>query len=220
MISIDKSLWFQNQFAEVLTLADVLRQPEESYESLKDRASEAFRQTQVLPGDVVQVLAHYQNYNLIRKQDKTLGWIRSANLKATELKEFPSLAIQTISAAEFLPPWLGTIYYWGGLSQKGIDCSGFSQLYYLHVLGRLLPKNSKDQRKLGKEISKSELRDHDLVFCHPLSEPSFHHVVIHYDSKLWHSSRKFGVVCHSWEEFERNYGAEAYVSYSMSAFNS
>jgi cell wall-associated NlpC family hydrolase len=134
--------------------------------------------------------------------------MESSSLKPSLLKTFPMLEIKLKTSEEFLESYLGTPYYWGGLSKLGIDCSGLSQLYYLEVLNKILPKNSRDQRKLLISKDRTQLKNHDLVFCFPKSKPDFHHVAVYYEHRLWHSSRTGGVKAQVWEDFEIGYSVE------------
>lgn len=55
-------------------------------------------------------------------------------------------------------------YKWGGTDiEKGIDCSYFVKYIYSRI-GIKLPRTSREQFKVGKEVSKDELRCGDLVF--------------------------------------------------------
>ncbi len=59
--------------------------------------------------------------------------------------------------------YVGTPYKYGGISRKGIDCSGL-----LHVAfksgGVALPRTAKEQSKFGKNISWRGIKPGDLVF--------------------------------------------------------
>lgn len=209
MIFIDKSQWLKDVFAEVVGQQDLLRQPQEGYSNLTDKEKDQLRQTQVFNNEIVQILGVHQEFSLIRKFEGTLGWAPSKSFKVNPiLKEFSVSITPKHSLDEFLSQWKGTRYEFGGLSKDGIDCSGFSQLYYLDVHGIILPKNSRDQRKLGVQSSFQDQKDHDLVFCKPIADPAFHHVAIFYSRKLWHSRRKGGVVCQTPEEFQAEFFVE------------
>lgn len=63
--------------------------------------------------------------------------------------------------------WLGVHYLWGGVTPKGVDCSGLVQsVYWIH--GVALPRDSDMQSQVGAEVSVgpdwSGLRPGDLLF--------------------------------------------------------
>lgn len=60
--------------------------------------------------------------------------------------------------------WAGTPYRSGGLSQRGVDCSGFVYLTYREQLGRDLPRTTQEQLRQGKRVARTELDTGDLVF--------------------------------------------------------
>lgn len=64
----------------------------------------------------------------------------------------------------FYLSWRGTPYRLGGLSQSGIDCSGFVLLAYRDIFGLKLPRTTREQSHYGKRVKKSELRTGDLLF--------------------------------------------------------
>lgn len=60
--------------------------------------------------------------------------------------------------------YLGNAYVYGGTSlTKGTDCSGFTQ-GVMKLLGISLPRTSRQQSKVGKQVSKSQLQKGDLLF--------------------------------------------------------
>jgi cell wall-associated NlpC family hydrolase len=60
--------------------------------------------------------------------------------------------------------WKGTRYEVGGLSRRGIDCSGFMYVTFKSKLGVVLPRSTELQAELGRGVSRNELRPGDLVF--------------------------------------------------------
>jgi len=80
----------------------------------------------------------------------SIGCASQANKK----KEMLHQAIQS---------YLGTPYQWGNSSQKGIDCSGFTQEVYKKS-GITLPRTAREQYDTGKKVDKDDLEYGDLVF--------------------------------------------------------
>jgi cell wall-associated NlpC family hydrolase len=60
--------------------------------------------------------------------------------------------------------WKGTRYEIGGLSRRGIDCSGFVYVTFKSKLGIILPRSTELQGGSGTGVNRSELRPGDLVF--------------------------------------------------------
>ena len=78
-------------------------------------------------------------------------------------------------------------YLWGGASTFGFDCSGFTQAIYRRA-GVKLPRDSKDQAMVGREIALAESLSGDLIFF-----PG--HVAIHLGQRMiLHSSRLRGMI--------------------------
>ena len=89
--------------------------------------------------------------------------------------------------------WKGTPYSNGGLSKKGVDCSGFVYLTYLKKFGLSLSRTTRLQSQAGKEVSKAELRPGDLIFFK--TGRTQRHVGIYLEeNKFVHASTKKGVM--------------------------
>ncbi len=52
----------------------------------------------------------------------------------------------------------------GGLSKRGVDCSGFVYLTYRSFFGIQLPRETTAQARIGEDIDQDELQPGDLVF--------------------------------------------------------
>ncbi len=61
--------------------------------------------------------------------------------------------------------FIGAPYRFGGTSLKGIDCSSFVQKIY-RIFDIQLPRNAREQSKVGISISRENLTQGDLVFFH------------------------------------------------------
>jgi hypothetical protein len=211
VISIEKEKWFLNVFARITEFSDMTRQPIELKSIQNKKEVDSYRQSQLNADEVVRLLGTHNQYSLIMKFDKTLGWINSKYCEQISVTKWENICpSEKMSSTQFWDSWLGTPYLWGGLSKSGIDCSGLIQLYYLNVLGKILPKNSKDQRKSGISKNFSEIKNHDLVFCYRKNGDRIHHVAIFFEQKLWHA-RLSGVESQTIESFLDLYDIEEVI---------
>lgn len=65
---------------------------------------------------------------------------------------------------KLLDEWMGTKYRLGGTTRDGIDCSAFMQTLFLGLYGVTLPRTAREQYDFSKKISRTELKEGDLVF--------------------------------------------------------
>jgi lipoprotein Spr len=65
---------------------------------------------------------------------------------------------------KLLDEWMGTRYRLGGTSKDGIDCSAFMQTLFLSLYGITLPRTAREQYDFSRKISRTELKEGDLVF--------------------------------------------------------
>lgn len=100
----------------------------------------------------------------------------------------------------FARNWLGTRYQWGGTSRAGIDCSAYLRQMYRDLFGIELPRTTRQQIRLGRDITvnprrlSDKLAPGDLIFyVDGFGTPS--HVVIYAGAgKITHSVSGRGVV--------------------------
>ncbi len=59
--------------------------------------------------------------------------------------------------------WAGTPHQMGGLSRRGIDCSGFVYVTYRDVFGMHLPRSTDQLSDIGEAVSLDQLRGGDLL---------------------------------------------------------
>ena len=72
--------------------------------------------------------------------------------------------IQNLHLFRVIDEWIGTHYKLGGSNKDGIDCSAFMQVIFSTLYGINLPRTAKEQYHLSKRISRTELKEGDLVF--------------------------------------------------------
>jgi len=114
-------------------------------------------------------------------------------IKKSESSTKPS-DLFDIPFSEKVNEYLGIPYRWGGISKKGIDCSGLTKRFYAEVYDLDLPHNSYQQSKLEifEEISLdlNALQPSDLLFF-ANNDKRINHVGIYLeDGKFLHAIRK------------------------------
>jgi len=151
------------------------------------RCSQAFR------GEVLRILFKKDDQLLVQQNDLTLGWInrnevvlkrrnlygkwadRNFALKGRMIKINKIIIAKKLhSSAETMEPtirifrevenFLGVKYVLGGKSEKGIDCSGLTQMVYKNAFKIILPGHSWDQKEAGKKIDLKDIKSGDLIF--------------------------------------------------------
>ena len=60
--------------------------------------------------------------------------------------------------------WRGVKYREGGMSKKGVDCSGFVHIAYKNKLHKSIPRSTELMSETGKPVNIKKLRPGDVVF--------------------------------------------------------
>jgi cell wall-associated NlpC family hydrolase len=110
-----------------------------------DRAEQV---TQVLRGEPLAAEEHRDGWVRVRTAYDYAGWLREAAVQGDAIAEARAL--------------LGAPYEWGGLSERGIDCSGLVHLAFRRA-GRLVPRDAWQQEEAGQPVAENDLRAGDLV---------------------------------------------------------
>ena len=108
--------------------------------------------TELLRGEPVRVEERRGGWARIRTAYDYPGWVREEELGGTTADSVVGEARR----------FLGTPYLWGGLTERGIDCSGLVHIAHRRV-GRLIPRDADQQEEAGLAISDDELRPGDLI---------------------------------------------------------
>ena len=90
-------------------------------------------------------------------------------------------------------PWLGTPHRMGGMSRRGIDCSGLAVSLYRDLFNIRLPRTTRAQMRSGRWVNRSQLVPGDLVFFKPLTK--YYHVGVFLgQGEFVHTSTRQGVM--------------------------
>ncbi|MCX8020483.1 MAG: C40 family peptidase [Chitinophagaceae bacterium] len=115
--------------------------------------------------------------------------LKYAVLLDTELEHLPSRAL-----LEAVDEWYGVRYRKGGVSKKGVDCSGFTMSVYQYAYGVALPRVSRDQYRFCRKISLTELQEGDLLFFNTTGRGVSHVGIYLGNNRFIHASVSRGVM--------------------------
>ena len=146
--------------------------------------NELYGHIHMSPSDKAETLCDLVGGNILRYAGKKgkwtqvmlpsgkTGYVQSKFLKKHE--GFRSIAMGEGSAESISPETtesiiaqaeklLGVPYLWGGMSAKGVDCSGLVRISHI-MNGILLPRNASQQIKCGERVPLDQLQRGDLVY--------------------------------------------------------
>lgn len=72
--------------------------------------------------------------------------------------------VKSLELFKLIDNWFGTKYRLGGNSKDGIDCSAFMQVLFSSFYGIVLPRTAREQYNFSQRISRTDLREGDLIF--------------------------------------------------------
>ena len=135
--------------------------------------------TQALRGAPLRVEERRDGWARVRTAYDYPGWVRDEALEEGA-GELPAEA--SGSPLDVARSYLGAPYLWGGLTERGIDCSGLVHMAYRR-LGRLVPRDAVEQEGAATEVA--ELEPGDLV---TYGEPADHIAFWLGEGRILHST--------------------------------
>ncbi len=115
--------------------------------------------------------------------------LKYAVLLNTEVESLPDKNL-----LESVDKWYGVRYCTGGNGASGIDCSGFTVAVYAAVYGINLPRVSKEQYRISRKISTTELMEGDLLFFNTRGKGVSHVAVYLGNNKFIHATVSRGIM--------------------------
>jgi lipoprotein Spr len=118
-------------------------------------------------------------------------------LKYASYLKVPPDQLKDPALYQFIERWLHTPYKWGGIDERGIDCSAFLQRLFADVYLIQIPRTSIQQFFTDKvELFKSKqyLSEGDLVFFRTMNNKFISHVGLYLHNDMFvNSSSSKGV---------------------------
>jgi gamma-D-glutamyl-L-lysine dipeptidyl-peptidase len=145
--------------------------------------------TQLLQGEPVDVQETRDGWCRVRTAYGYPGWVReNALVTGTGTLTGTGPYKNPIEAAR---SYLGAPYEWGGMTDRGIDCSGLVHMAYRRT-GRLVPRDADQQEAAATPIDESAARPGDLV-C--FGEPGHADHIAFWlgDGRILHATGRDGV---------------------------
>ena len=145
--------------------------------------------TQALRGEPLAVEETKGDWARIRTAYGYPGWIRTEALGGEPDGEWPGLP-RAGDPVEEARAYLGAPYEWGGLTERGIDCSGLVHMAYRR-LGKVVPRDADQQEAAALRLEEGQAQPGDLVCFGPEGEA--HHIAFWLgEGRILHATSREG----------------------------
>lgn len=109
--------------------------------------------------------------------------------------------LANVDLYRFIDDWWGTPYRLGGATQKGVDCSAFTQTLISVIYGQQIPRTAQEQKNFCGTVDIDNLQEGDLIFFKTRRGREITHVGIYLqDDRFVHASSSNGVMISSLRE--------------------
>jgi gamma-D-glutamyl-L-lysine dipeptidyl-peptidase len=150
--------------------------------------ADAEQVTQVLAGEPVTVEDSRDGWAHVRTAYDYPGWIQLDALGGEEDPRW--LERHAADPVAWARQLLGTPYEWGGMTERGIDCSGLVHMGF-RAAGRLVPRDADQQEDAGTPVDDPE--PGDLITYGEPGKSADHVAFWLGDGRILHSTQREGV---------------------------
>ena len=102
--------------------------------------------------------------NVAKNAEGNVEAAESLQFKYSLLLDVEVEMVKNVNLFRFIDEWYGVRYLFGGSTKKGIDCSALMQVLFTSLYGISLPRTAKMQYDFSRRISRTELKEGDLLF--------------------------------------------------------
>lgn len=117
------------------------------------------------PAKIVAVPAVKKDLLLAAKaSDSNVETAEALQFKYSLLLDVEVELVKNVNVFRIIDEWYGVKYLFGGATKRGIDCSALMQVFFTALYGIALPRTAKMQYDVSRRISRTELKEGDLLF--------------------------------------------------------
>jgi hypothetical protein len=174
----------ENYNADNRTLIPLIVQKVQATVAFSTAAEEKSKLLDIFAGTKLYALESSPNGYQVELIDnvtkrKHIGYINKQDVDLVRDLKNLNLEEKRTLITEHARKFLDTLYFWGGLTKHGIDCSGLTHLCY-RMASMPIPRDSKDQYIAATKCAPKALQMGDLIFLARTETPEkICHVILY-----------------------------------------